>query len=356
MGANVASPILWLRAETKSNEWRSPLTPSQAAEFVSAGVSVHVEESNTRVFSDDLYQQAGCSLEKSQSWVQAPRKAYILGLKELPEENFPLVHRHIYFAHAYKEQVSAYRILSRFYRGDGKLYDLEFLLDQAGKRVAAFGYWAGFVGAGLSLLAWAKNEQSIRLFLNQKEFLNHISSMLDGVTQPTVLIIGAQGRCGRGAKACFESFGIAPKLWDLEETKSGGPFTEILSFDILANCVLLQGRVSPFLNSDLLRRPRRLSVIADISCDPLSPLNPLPIYNQTTSLKSPVLELGTKYGSRLDLIAIDHLPTVLPLESSEDFSKQLFPHLKGLLLDEKVPYVWKNSENIFVQNILKYRF
>ena len=27
--------------------------------------------------------------------------------------------------------------------------------------------------------------------------------------------------------------------WDIEETKAGGPFSEILDYDILVNCILL---------------------------------------------------------------------------------------------------------------------
>ena len=34
----------------------------------------------------------------------APRHCIILGIKELPEEDTPLVHQHIFFAHAYKGQ------------------------------------------------------------------------------------------------------------------------------------------------------------------------------------------------------------------------------------------------------------
>lgn len=35
------------------------------------------------------------------------------------------------------------------------LYDIEFLTDSSGRRVAAFGYYAGFAGAVIALLAWA---------------------------------------------------------------------------------------------------------------------------------------------------------------------------------------------------------
>ena len=35
---------------------------------------------------------------------------------------------------------------------------------------------------------------------------------------------------------CYRS---AVMEWDLDETKAGGPFKEILDFDILVNCILL---------------------------------------------------------------------------------------------------------------------
>ena len=38
--------------------------------------------------------------------------------------------------------------------------------------------------------------------------------------------------------------------WDLDETKAGGPFKEILYFDILVNCILLAEVFKPnFLGS-----------------------------------------------------------------------------------------------------------
>lgn len=38
--------------------------------------------------------------------------------------------------------------------------------------------------------------------------------------------------------------------WDLDETKAGGPFKEILDFDILVNCILLTEVFKPnFLGS-----------------------------------------------------------------------------------------------------------
>ncbi len=45
--------------------------------------------------------------------------------------------------------------LRSFARGGGTLLDLEFLQDEKGRRLAAFGYHAGFAGAALALENWA---------------------------------------------------------------------------------------------------------------------------------------------------------------------------------------------------------
>ena len=67
----------------------------------------------------------------------------------------PLHHAQIQFGHCYKQQANWVPYLSRFARGGGTLYDIEFLTDPSGKRVAAFGYYAGYAGAAIALLAWA---------------------------------------------------------------------------------------------------------------------------------------------------------------------------------------------------------
>ena len=90
------------------------------------------------------------------SWVKdAPKDAVILGLKELPEDDFPLEHVHVTFAHCYKQQGGWENVLSRWHRGKGLLLDLEFLTDESGRRVAAFGFSAGYAGSALAIKNWA---------------------------------------------------------------------------------------------------------------------------------------------------------------------------------------------------------
>lgn len=45
--------------------------------------------------------------------------------------------------------------IGTFASGGGRLFDLEFLVDEQGRRVVAFGPWAGTVGTSLGLMQWA---------------------------------------------------------------------------------------------------------------------------------------------------------------------------------------------------------
>jgi hypothetical protein len=75
----------------------------------------------------------------------------VVGLKELPEDVAELKNEHIFFAHCYKNQGGWQEILRRFQRGDGTLLDLEFLVDDKGRRVAAFGRPAGMTSLFISI-------------------------------------------------------------------------------------------------------------------------------------------------------------------------------------------------------------
>ena len=81
------------------------------------------------------------------TFFSADKDVYIIGLKELPEnDDSPLIHTHIFFAHCFKYQAGWKELLKRFEKGGGKVLDLEFLTNDKGRRVAAFGRSAGFIG------------------------------------------------------------------------------------------------------------------------------------------------------------------------------------------------------------------
>lgn len=133
---------LWLRHEVRSTERRTPIVPADARRLVESGVTLTVEESPQRIFPIEEYDAAGCRVAPAGSWVSAPEQAVVIGLKELPDRPGELTHRHIYFGHAYKQQPGAEDLLRRFAQGGGVLLDLEYLVDDDGRRLAAFGFWA----------------------------------------------------------------------------------------------------------------------------------------------------------------------------------------------------------------------
>lgn len=156
----------------------------------------------------------GCILEENSSWPNASKDIPIIGLKELPVSDDPLPHTHIQFAHCYKNQAGWSAVLARFHKGGGKLYDLEFLTDDSGRRVAAFGFHAGFAGAAAGALALASTQAGETLghlypYANETKMVNAVKEELgDSVKKTRALVIGALGRCGRGAVDLFRKIGL----------------------------------------------------------------------------------------------------------------------------------------------------
>ncbi|MFF0889750.1 saccharopine dehydrogenase [Streptomyces sp. NPDC003456] len=315
---------LWLRHEARTTERRTPIVPDDARRLVGNGVELTVEESPQRVFPTGAYEAAGCRVAPAGSWVSAPPDAVVLGLKELPDEPPELTHRHIFFGHAYKGQPGAAALLRRFTAGGGALYDLEYLVDDTGRRLAAFGFWAGYLGAALAVLQH-RGRLRAPLTPTTKEELDGVLEPAPGDEEFTGLVVGALGRSGRGARAAFAAAGTDPTCWDLAETRDLDR-PALLRHDVMVNCVLATSPVPPFVRQQDLDDPgRRLRTLCDVTCDVGSPLNVLPVYDETTDWDAPARRL--RDAPPLDLIAIDNLPSLLPLESSTDFSAALLPHL-----------------------------
>ncbi|WP_062269029.1 saccharopine dehydrogenase [Endozoicomonas arenosclerae] len=351
---------IWLRAETKPLEERVALTPNTAAQLLKAGYKVTVEDSPQRAISSHAFAETGCDIVPAHSWRHSDKSTIILGLKELDNESWPLEHRHIHFAHIYKYQHGWQQVLQRFIEGNGQLFDLEYLIDDNHRRIAAFGYWAGFAGAAVALKALAGNRQQkspvlppLHSYQDKQQLINDIRSELDSSAELKALVIGARGGSGHGAVEMLQSAGVKVIEWDMEETARGGPFPELLEVDAVINCVFIQKKIPPFITTDLIQRAnRRLSVICDVSCDPYGDYNPLPIYDQCTSFVEPTMRLIDS-DNPLDLIAIDHLPSLLPVESSEDFCQQLLPYL--LELDNLEQGVWKKAHQIFEAKVREFK-
>ncbi|CAD0054653.1 unnamed protein product [Aureobasidium pullulans] len=307
-------PTLHLRAEPL--EHRSALTPTTAKALMDEGYPVNIERSSLSIFPDSEFEKVGANM----------------------------------FAHCYKGQGGWDDVLARFPRGGGTLYDLEFLQDEQGRRVAAFGFHAGFAGAALAVQAWAHQlvEGAGKPLEGVKPFANE--GLLVG-RKPRALVMGALGRCGRGAVDLLQKVGVPEEniiKWDMAETQNRpGPYPEILASDIFVNCIYLSQPIPPFIEpAQLNSEDRKLSVVCDVSCDTTNPHNPIPIYDINTTFDKPTVPVNVTTGPPLCVISIDHLPSLLPREASEAFSDALLPSLRTLK-DRKTERVWQEAEKLF---------
>jgi len=168
-----------------------------------------------------------------------------------------LKHRHIYFGHAFKNQFGWEDKLARFVRGGGKLLDIEYIVDERGKRLASFGSTAGYIGMAAGLLAWCRQElqvmhidipsDMIRKF-EKMPLLEHLQALLNTAITfakktPSIVVMGANGLVGRGAVALAETLKLPVKQWTRQDTilAGDGPYESLVhSYDVLLNAIKLE--------------------------------------------------------------------------------------------------------------------
>ena len=348
---------IWLRAECLDLEQRCALVPRDAKTLVKKhGHQVTVERSKQRIFDDEEYEKAGCQLVEEGAWKQlnhdasAPPPIWILGLKTLgkPDPEVLKTH-HIYFAHCFKNQAGWQTEVNRFVSGGARIFDLEFMLDPVTRRrVAAFGYHAGYVGMALAFASYYAQLGGVHQlpplfpFASNLQLFDYVNSwrLKHPAASPKTLILGAKGAAGSGAAAFFSDYlsTVDPlyqkrfplQLWDVQETKDVASRSEMLRHDILVNCINLQAATVPFVTVDTLKSAdRKLSVVSDVSCDVTNPFNPLPIYSEETDFDA-AITLAPDTNPPVHVISISHLPSLLPREASTSFSAALLPHLISL--------------------------
>lgn len=124
--------------------------------------------------------------------------------------------------------------------------------------------------------------------------------------------------------------------------------------DVFVNCIYLTSKIPSFISPESIQAAgssRKLSVVVDVSCDTTNPNNPLPIYSINTTFDNPTVDVKVPEGSkRLTVVSIDHLPTLLPREASEQFSKDLLPSLLQLLKKDEAR-VWKEAKKLFEEKV-----
>jgi len=330
--------IIILRKEIKKNEYRTPLIPSDCKKLINAGYSVFVESSDNRCFKDGEYYENGCEIIDNIN----RSDALIVGLKEFDYTNNKLFSlNHLYFSHCFKNQIGAELILKNFKKYGGTILDYEYMLDKNGKRLIAFGFWAGFAGMSLGLAQYLQKINNLPDLNNLHPIFNYYEIIKNfkkiNFNNIKIAIIGVNGRCGLGCRYLLDKLNI-----NFTGYTKNDPKNNLEEFDIIVNCIYLSPDFNGiFLNKENLYKFKNLKVIVDVSCDINAKNNPIKLDYNLTTFKEPIY----KINDQIDIICIDNLPSFLPKDSSIEFSNKL----TQLLL--KGGKIWSELLELFYEKI-----
>ncbi len=131
-----------IRAEDKS-EWerRTPLTPEDIAALQADGRTLVVQTSPQRVFTDEEFSSRGIPLQSDLTDCDV-----IIGLKEIPGDQLAPNKSYVFFSHVIKGQPYNMPMLKQMMALGDTLIDYERIVDDQGRRLIAFGQYAGLAG------------------------------------------------------------------------------------------------------------------------------------------------------------------------------------------------------------------
>ncbi|XP_028196746.1 alpha-aminoadipic semialdehyde synthase-like [Glycine soja] len=128
------------------NKWerRAPLTPSHCARLLHGGTGVSriiVQPSTKRIHHDALYEEVGAEISQDLS-----QCGLILGIKQPKLEMILPDRAYAFFSHTHKAQKENMPLLDKILAERASLYDYELIVGDNGKRLLAFGKFAGRAG------------------------------------------------------------------------------------------------------------------------------------------------------------------------------------------------------------------
>ncbi|MBL7131027.1 MAG: hypothetical protein ISS45_06475 [Candidatus Omnitrophica bacterium] len=135
------SLVVGILRETKEQECRAPLVPSDVNWLIKRGINVEVEASTDRVFSDSEYRRKGAKV------LDKFRKASLLvGIKGPSADNLYRDKIYMVFSHTSKGQPKNIPLLKACLKKKTTLIDYEKIVDVYDKRLVYFGRFAGICG------------------------------------------------------------------------------------------------------------------------------------------------------------------------------------------------------------------
>ncbi len=358
-----------LREEKTPPDFRVPLTPRQCAGIVDRfPLSVIVQPSQVRCFTDEMYRQLGIPVQEDLTECDV-----LLGIKEMPVECLLPGKVYCFFSHTIKRQSYNRELLRHILELGITLVDYETVTDEQGQRLLAFGQLAGLVGAHNALWTFGKRTGAFALKrMFEYRDPEELQLAYSGLSLPAAkVVLTGTGRVGKGARQSLRNMGLQlvdPEAF-LHQTFNKAVFTQLTpqhyvrrrdgaafnNRDFYAAPALFRGHFQPFFErgdlminginwnpkgpaffsrADMRSASFKFQVIADISCD-IAPNGSIPATLRATTIQDPVMgfdpitgrEIEPYRSNGIDVMSIDNLPSEVPARASEVFGELLIQHL-----------------------------
>ena len=339
-------------------------------------VTIKVESSDIRIFSDDEYTNAGLEVTKDISDCDV-----LIGVKEVPIEALIPNKIYFFFSHTIKKQSYNRKLLQAILEKNIELIDHETIVKENGMRLIGFGRYAGIVGCYNGFRAFGLKHKIFTL--PKAKTLENQQSLLDQLNKVEIpnlkILLTGSGKVAYGAKEMLEGMNI--KEVSVEEylhesyNESVYCLANVLDYNKRKDAQILDnfdfynhpekyesnfmrfakvtdyfiaghfyGNGAPYLftREDAKSSNFKIQLVADISCDINGPVASTlrastiadPIYGYDPQTES---EIDYKNENAIVVMAVDNLPCELPKDASEGFGK--------LFLEHVVPAYYNNDKD-----------
>ncbi|WP_116124195.1 NAD(P)-dependent oxidoreductase [Lewinella sp. IMCC34183] len=359
--------IAVLREDKTPPDARVPLTPRQCAGLIGRGYDLIVQPSLHRCFPDEDYRKAGVPVQED-----ITSQDLLLGIKEVPIDRLIPGKTYCNFAHVAKFQPYNQPLLRALLDKEVTHLDYEYFTDDRGRRLIAFGYWAGMVGAHNGV--WAYGERTGRFSLPRLRDVYDYAAAIKAyraVDLPEMkVVLTGTGRVGAGAARVLKDMGFrkvtpaefvgdttGPVFTQLavedyvthptgkavkrshfyqhgEEYRSAfAPYARVA--DVFINGIFWDGRAPAFFTIGDMHSPEfHIQTIADITCD-IAPAASVPSTIRPSTIADPVFgfdpadetETEPFRPESVDVMAVDNLPSELPRDASKAFGETLIKEI-----------------------------
>lgn len=366
-----------LREEKTPEDNRVPLTPSQCRTLMEeySNIWVAVQPSETRCYTDDEYRYQGVAVRENLSDCDL-----LLGVKEIPPHLLIPSKTYMIFSHTIKKQQQNRKLLRAVLEKKVRLIDYECLTNEHGKRIIAFGRWAGIVGAynTIRMIGLRTGRFDLTPMYQCHNFAEAQKEFVKLDLPPWKIVLTGDGRVSDGAaflldimkirkvdphsfvykefdevvytqlssKDMFyqeghEEFDAVHYHKNPELYKSAFyPFTK--SADVFINGIYWDERIPVFFSREQMTESDfNIKIIGDITCD-IAPAASVPSTLYASTIHEPIFGYDPATGTEtapfqeksIDVMSIDNLPNELPRDASEDFGNMLMSRVIPRLLKE----------------------